>query len=84
MSAAYSIDTSSTVRSNASRSNFETSTNLPRAQCWTPSGARMRTSNGPPTRISTFACDTVNPAGANQRFTWSVELQALKTSSRGA
>src|SRR5271166_2743584 len=75
---------SSTVRSSTSRSNFVTSTNLPRAQCSTPSGARMSTSNGPPTRISTFASGTVNPAGANQCFTWSAELQALNTSSRGA
>ena len=43
-----------------------------------------RSSNGPPTRMSTVACGTVNGFGANQRFTWSADPQALNTSSRGA
>src|SRR6516225_4465918 len=42
----------------------------------------MQTSNAPPTRISTLARGTAKVAGQNQFFTWSAELQALKTVSR--
>jgi hypothetical protein len=61
-----------------------TSTNVPRVQCSSPAGERMQTSNRPPMCIRTLASETLKVSGLNQRFTWSVEVQALNTVSRRA
>src|SRR5918999_2017426 len=53
---------------------------------WPPysAGARMHTSDAPPTRKSISALGEVNPVGPHQRITYSGSLQAFHTSSTGA
>src|SRR5215207_4797905 len=53
---------------------------------WPPysSGARMHTSDAPPTRKSISALGDVNPAGPHHRVTYAGFLQAFHTSSTGA
>src|SRR5829696_2368975 len=53
---------------------------------WPPysAGARMHTSDTPPTRKSISALGDVNPAGLHHRVTYAGSLQAFHTSSTGA
>src|ERR671912_2652918 len=53
---------------------------------WPPysAGARMHTSDAPPTRKSISALGDVNPAGPHHRLTYAGSLQAFHTSSTGA
>src|SRR5215213_6999706 len=53
---------------------------------WPPysSGARMHTSDAPPTRKSISALGEVNPAGPHHLLTYSGSLQTFQTSSTGA
>src|SRR5215207_4466485 len=53
---------------------------------WPPysAGARMHTSDAPPTRKSISALGEVNPVGPHHRVTYSGSLQAFHTSSTGA
>src|ERR687890_2133288 len=53
---------------------------------WPPysAGARMHTSDAPPTRKSISARGEVNPVGPHHRLTYSGSLQAFHTSSTGA
>src|SRR5918997_5668256 len=53
---------------------------------WPPysAGARMHTSDAPPTRKSISALGDVNPVGPHHRVTYSGSLQAFHTSSTGA
>src|SRR5918994_1813429 len=52
---------------------------------WPPysAGARMHTSEAPPTRKSISALGEVNPAGPHHRVTYAGSLQAFHTSSTG-
>src|SRR5918995_264834 len=53
---------------------------------WPPysAGARMHTSDAPPTRKSISALGDVNPVGPHHLITYSGSLQAFHTSSTGA
>src|SRR5688572_8483714 len=53
---------------------------------WPPysAGARMHTSDAPPTRKSISALGDVKPVGPHHRITYSESLQAFHTSSTGA
>src|SRR5918998_5677965 len=53
---------------------------------WPPysAGARMHTSEAPPTRKSISALGDVKPVGPHHRLTYSESLQAFHTSSTGA
>src|SRR3712207_6783004 len=53
---------------------------------WPPysAGARMHTSDAPPTRKSISALGDVNPVGPHHRITYSGSLHAFQTSSTGA
>src|SRR5215212_6851245 len=53
---------------------------------WPPysAGARMHTSDAPPTRKSISALGEVNPVGPHHRVTYAGSLQAFHTSSTGA
>src|ERR671916_1900027 len=53
---------------------------------WPPcsAGARMHSSDAPPTRKSISALGEVNPVGPHHRVTYEGSLQALHTSSTGA
>src|SRR5215218_8604487 len=53
---------------------------------WPPysAGARMHTSDAPPTRKSISALGEVNPVGPHHRVTYEGSLQAFHTSSTGA
>src|SRR3712207_5234015 len=53
---------------------------------WPPysPGARMHTSDAPPTRKSISALGEVKPVGPHHRVTYSGSLQAFHTSSTGA
>src|SRR5215203_2982122 len=53
---------------------------------WPPysAGARMHTSDAPPTRKSISALGDLKPVGPHHRITYSGSLQAFHTSSTGA